>query len=113
MYKRFKNFVENEFKKNNKYNNEIYIDLNELTGDERKLLMIGHNINNPSFYNFKKEKYENLSYEEKRQIMDEKILSKIIFCTCYTPYHNYINYIFFFQILPLKQNMIIILIMKG
>jgi len=40
MYKIFKTFKENEFKKGNKCNIEIYIDLNELTRDENKLPLI-------------------------------------------------------------------------
>ena len=104
MYKRFKTFEENEFKKNKKYNNiEIYIDLNELTRDERKLLMIGHNINNPSFYNLKEEKYGRFTCEERRQIMDKELSSKITFCACYAPYDNYVDFIFFSKY-PIRLN---------
>jgi len=58
MYKIFKTFKENEFKKGNKCNIEIYIDLNKLTRDKQKLLIIDHILIIPLSIILKKESTE-------------------------------------------------------
>jgi len=51
MYRKYKIFIYNESKKkNNKNDYDIYLDLKELTSDERKLLMISYNINIQPLY---------------------------------------------------------------